>query len=186
MKIWQQIEASRSRSLKDRLFGFIRPRSGGTSGIRVGEHADWLIRLAGCCNPVPGDSILGFISSGHGLVIHNRSCPVLKERGPESERLIEAQWEKPKKKKRHAVRVIVRSINQPGILARVTTAIADGGTNISSAVATVNKPSGGELDLTVEIEDLNHLRKVMTAIKTVKGVKKVERYMEGMRKVEKK
>ncbi|MFQ5432461.1 MAG: RelA/SpoT family protein [Nitrospinota bacterium] len=182
---WQQIEASRSRSLKDRIFGFIRPRSGGTTGIRVGDHANLLIRLAGCCNPVPGDSILGFISSGHGMVIHNKACPVLKERNPESEQLVEAQWEKPKKKKRHAVRVLVKSINQPGILARVTTAIADGGTNISNAVATGNMVSGGELDLTVEIEDLNHLRKVIDAIKTVKGVKKVERYMEGMRKVEK-
>lgn len=186
VNIWQQIEASRSRSLKDRLFGFIRSKSGGTTGIRVGEHANLLIRLAGCCNPVPGDSILGFISSGHGLVIHNRSCPVLKERGPESERLIEAQWEKPKRKQKRAVRVIVQSINQPGILARVTTAIADGGTNISNAVATAHKVSGGELDLTVEIEDLDHLRKVMAAIKTVKGVKKVERYMEGMRKAEQK
>ena len=182
VKNWQQIEASRSRSLKDRIFGFIRPKRGGATGIRVGEHANLLIRLAGCCNPVPGDSILGFISSGHGLVIHNRSCLVLKERSPESEQLIQAQWAEQKKKQRYAVRVIVQSINQPGILARVTTVIANGGTNISNAVATANKASGGELDLTVEIYDLNHLRKVMTAIRTVKGVKKVERYMEGIRK----
>ena len=185
VKSWRQIEASRSKSLKDRIFGFIRPRSGGTTGIRVGDHANLLIRLAGCCNPLPGDSILGFISSGHGLVIHNRSCPVLKERHPESEQLIEAQWGEQKKKQKHAVRVIVQSIDQPGILARVTTAIADGGTNISNAVATAHKVSGGELDLTVEVEDVNHLQKVMGAIKTVKGVKKVARYMEGMRKGEK-
>ena len=186
IKNWQQIEASKSRSLKDRIFGFIRPKSGGATGIRVGDHANLLIRLAKCCNPLPGDSILGFISSGHGLVIHNKSCPVLKERHPESEQLIEAQWEEQKKKQKHAVRVIVQSINQPGILARVTTAIADGGTNISNAVATAHKASAGELDLTVEVEDVYHLRKVIDAIKTVKGVKKVARFMEGMRKAEKK
>lgn len=185
-KNWLQIEASRSMSLKDKIFGFIRPRSDGAIGIKVGDHAKMLIRLAGCCSPVPGDSILGFISRGHGLVIHNKSCPVLKERDPASEQLIETQWEKPKKRQTHPVRVLVSSLNQPGILARVTTVIAECRTNISNAVAKATSATDGELDLTVEIEDLNHLRKVMDAIRKVKGVKKVERFMEGVHRTAKK
>lgn len=185
VKEWQLVEDSRSKSLKERIYRFIRPRTDRV-GIRVGDDTNLLIRLAGCCSPVPGDSILGYVSSGHGMVIHNKSCPVLKERAPDPERLIEAQWEQSKKRQTHAVRVIVKSVNQPGLLARVTTVIAECRTNISNAVVSANDSTGGELDLTVEIEDLNHLQKVMSAIRMVKGVKKVERYMEGFHKVSRK
>lgn len=185
VKEWLQIEDSRSKSLKERIFRFIRPRTD-KIGIRVGDDTNLLIRLAGCCSPVPGDSILGFVSRGHGMVIHNKSCPVLKEREPDPERLVEAQWERQKKRQTHAVRVIVKSVNQPGLLARVSTVIAECRTNISNAVVSANDSTGGELDLTVEIEDLNHLQKVMSAIRKVKGVKKVERYMEGFHKTSRK
>ena len=179
-KEWQIVQDSRSRSLKDRISRFMRPRQKLDVGVRVQDMGNMMMRIAGCCNPVPGDSIFGYATKGHGLVIHNKSCPVLREIDPEPDRLIEAQWEKPKTGLTRPVRIIVYSVNKPGLLANVSTAIAECHTNISNAVIAPTDAGGGELDLTVEIEDLRQLRKVMDAVSKVPGVKKVERFMEGV------
>ncbi|GMT42531.1 MAG: GTP pyrophosphokinase [bacterium] len=178
---WKKIEAARSKSLKNRIFRFFWPWAAKNTGVRVGDSDKILIRLAGCCKPVPGDSIHGFVSRGHGLVIHQKLCPVLKELGPARERIIKAQWEKMKKKRTHPVRIKAYCLNKPGILATVSAAIASCRSNISNAIVTPTGRTGGELDLTIEIEDVNHLIKTMNAVKKVKGVKKVERFMEGVR-----
>lgn len=187
-KEWKKLESRKSKSLKSRIFRFIWPKTANKAGIgvRVGDSEKMLIRLAGCCNPVPGDSIAGFVSRGHGLVVHQKSCHALKELGLDRERVIEAQWEKSKKKRTHSVRIIAHCINKPGILASVSSAIAECHSNISNAIVTPTDSSGGELDLTIEIENLNHLRKVMDAVKKLKSVKKVERFMEGVHTASKK
>ena len=181
---WQKVESMRRGSL-GKIFGkFIGRKSQKNYGVRVGDINNMLIRFAGCCNPVPGDSILGYVSSGQGLVIHNRSCPILKRLEPDPERFIEAQWDITLKKHARPVRILAYSINKPGILASVSAAIASCNANISNAVVTPSDYKGGQLDLTVEIEDLEHLEKVIKAVKRVDGVKHVKRIMEEVKEAD--
>ena len=181
---WQKVESTRRRSLRGIFSKFIGRKSAENFGVRVGDFNNMLIRFAGCCNPVPGDSILGYVSSGQGLVIHNRSCPILKRLEPDSDRFIEAQWEISQKKHVRPVRILAYSVNKPGILASVSTAIAECKANISNAIITPSDYKGGQLDLTVEIEDLTHLEKVIKAVKRVEGVKFVKRIMEEVKETE--
>ena len=150
-------------------------------GVRVGDIHDMLIRFAGCCNPVPGDPILGYISAGHGLVIHAKSCPSLKSLEADPERLLEARWETAAKKQMRPVRILIKSLNRPGILARVSAAIAGCEANIASATVAATNPMEGDLDLTVEIEDLNHLQRVLEAVRGLDGIRSVERIMDARR-----
>jgi len=169
---WRKVEKNRKTLLKD------VPRE---TGVRVGNIHDTAIRFAGCCNPVPGDPILGYISAGHGLVIHNKSCPMIKVLESDPEKIIEARWETVTKKQLRPVRIMVYCMNQPGILARVSMAIAECQANISTATVAATDHMGGELDLTVEIEDLNHLQKIIEAVRKVGGVRSVERIMDASR-----
>ncbi|MBI5178455.1 MAG: bifunctional (p)ppGpp synthetase/guanosine-3',5'-bis(diphosphate) 3'-pyrophosphohydrolase [Nitrospinae bacterium] len=169
---WRKVEDTRRTYLKD------VPQE---TGVRVGNIHDMAIRFAGCCNPVPGDPILGYISAGHGLVIHNKSCPMIKVLESDPEKIVEARWEAVTTKQMRPVRILVYCLNQPGILARVTAAIADCGANISAANVSSTDHIGGEIDFTVEIEDLNHLQKIIEAIRTVDGVRSVERIMDASR-----
>ncbi len=150
-------------------------------GVRVGDIHDMLIRFAGCCNPVPGDPILGYISAGHGLVIHAKSCPSLKSLEADPERLVEARWETAAKKQLRPVRILIKSRNRPGILARVSAAIAGCEANIASATVTATSAMEGDLDLTVEIEDLNHLQRILETVRGLDGIRSVERIMDARR-----
>ncbi len=150
-------------------------------GVRVGDIHDMLIRFAGCCNPVPGDPILGYISAGHGLVIHAKSCPSLKSLEADPERLLEARWETAAKKQLRPVRILIKSLNRPGILARVSAAIAGCEANIASATVTATSAIEGDLDLTVEIEDLNHLQRILETVRGLDGIRSVERIMDARR-----
>ncbi|MBI3794053.1 MAG: bifunctional (p)ppGpp synthetase/guanosine-3',5'-bis(diphosphate) 3'-pyrophosphohydrolase [Nitrospinae bacterium] len=169
---WKTVEETRKTYLKD-----VQQET----GVRVGDLHDMMIRFAGCCNPVPGDPILGYVSAGHGLVIHNKSCPMIKVLESDPEKIIEARWETQVKKQMRPVRILIYCINKPGILANVSTSIAACEANISAATITPTSYMGGEIDLTVEILDLNHLQKIIEALRKVDGVKSVERIMDASR-----
>jgi GTP pyrophosphokinase len=169
---WKSVEETRKTFLKE-----VQQET----GVRVGDLHDMVIRFAGCCNPVPGDPILGYVSAGHGLVIHNKSCPMIKVLEADPEKIMEARWEIQAKKQMRPVRILVYCVNKPGILASVSTAIAECNANISTAAISATNYMGGELDLTVEIEDLNHLQKIIEAVRKVDGIKSVERIMDASR-----
>ncbi|MBI3581882.1 MAG: bifunctional (p)ppGpp synthetase/guanosine-3',5'-bis(diphosphate) 3'-pyrophosphohydrolase [Nitrospinae bacterium] len=169
---WKTIEERRKNYLMDLQ---------SDAGVKVGSMNDVMIRFAGCCNPVPGDPILGYLSAGHGLVIHNKSCPMIKVLESDPEKIVVARWDAQATKQLRPVRLLVYCLNQPGILARVSTSIAESNANISMASIAATSHMGGELDLTVEIEDLNHLQKIIEAIRRVGGVKSVERIMDASR-----
>lgn len=174
---WERVQTARRSSLKGFMQKLFWGRKDEKFGVRVGNISNMLIRFAGCCNPVPGDAILGYVSSGQGMVIHNKSCAILKRLEPDSEKFIDAQWDTEAKKHLHPVRILAYSLNRPGILASVSTAIANCNANIANAVISPTDSRGGELDITVEIEDLPHLERVLESVKKVDGVKYVKRIM---------
>ncbi|MBF0633790.1 MAG: bifunctional (p)ppGpp synthetase/guanosine-3',5'-bis(diphosphate) 3'-pyrophosphohydrolase [Nitrospinae bacterium] len=144
------------------------------AGVKIQDMDDMLIKFAHCCNPVPGDAIRGFISRGKGLVVHTADCPNALNLGLDSERFVEVEWDI-KSAGKHQVTISVVTEDKPGMLANVSAAIADNGSNITEASIAADQSNRGYIHLTIEIADLGQLRKIMGAVMRQPGVISVER-----------
>lgn len=142
---------------------------GGGKGIRIQGLENLMVRVSQCCQPVPGDKVVGYITRGRGVSIHRQDCPNVLNLAPE--RRVEIEWEAHGQR---LVRIIMEGMDRPGLLGDIARAVSDTGTNIESA--DMKGIEGGMRgQLVVEVEDLRHLRKVMRQVRRVKGVLAVER-----------
>ena len=156
-----------------RLAGFVRKViKGEDGGIRLNGIDDVLVRYAKCCNPLPGDDILGFITRGRGVTIHRRGCPKAFDTDPE--RRVEISWDS-KAKINRAVQLRVVTANRPGILATVGHTFSNMGINISEANCRAGDDGKAVNVFTFVCSDLNQLKGVMRALQKVQGVVAVER-----------
>jgi GTP pyrophosphokinase len=142
---------------------------GGEKGVQVKGARDLLMQLSRCCNPVPGDRILGYITRGRGLTIHSVDCPNLEALDYDRERLVEVEWDIATPSQ-HAVKIDVVAEDKTGVLANVSSAIAECHANISRAEIITREDRKAELDFVVEIVDTDHLNRVLKAIERVDGV----------------
>lgn len=141
-------------------------------GIRLSGIDDILVRYARCCNPLPGDEIMGFITRGRGITVHRRGCPKGFESDPD--RRVEISWDS-KAKINRPVQLKVVTANRPGILATVGSTFHGMNVNITEANCRAD-PDGRAVNMfTFEIGDLNQLKGVMRALTKVQGVVSVER-----------
>ena len=141
----------------------------GGKGIQVKGARDLLMQLSRCCSPVPGDKILGYVTRGRGLTIHAVDCPNLEALDYDRERLVEVEWDATSSE-RHSVKVAVIAEDKTGVLANVSSAIAECHANISRAEIITREDRKAELDFVVEIDDTLHLHRVLRAIERVGGV----------------
>ncbi|MCS6304072.1 MAG: bifunctional (p)ppGpp synthetase/guanosine-3',5'-bis(diphosphate) 3'-pyrophosphohydrolase [Nitrospira sp.] len=142
---------------------------GGEPGVQVKGGRDLLMQLSRCCNPVPGDKILGYITRGRGLTIHSLDCPNLGALDYDRERLVEVEWDTAMPSQ-HAVKIAVIAEDKPGMLANVSSAIAECKANISRAEIITREDRKAELDFVIEIADTAHLNNVLKTIERVGGV----------------
>lgn len=142
---------------------------GTEASVQVKGGRDLLMQLSRCCNPVPGDKILGYITRGRGLTIHSVDCPNLGALDYDRDRLVEVEWDTATPGQ-HAVNIAVIAEDKTGVLANVSSAIAESDANISRAEITTREDRKAELDFVVEIADTNHLGRVLKAIERVDGV----------------
>jgi GTP pyrophosphokinase len=142
------------------------------SAIKINGIDDVLVRYAKCCNPLPGDDILGFITRGRGVTIHRRGCPKAFDTDPE--RRIEIAWDSKARINRN-VQLRVVTANQPGILANVGQTFSAQGINISEANCRAGDDGRAVNLFTFVCSDLVQLKNVMKALQKVKGVVAVER-----------
>jgi len=162
----QEHKESRISSVINKLKG----RS--SSAVEVGGMEDIMIRYAKCCNPLPGDDIVGFITRGQGVTIHTADCHFAAESDPE--RRIDVTWAKGKSAAL-PVRLRVFCMDEKGILANMTLAITNAEANIVSAQIKSTVDKRGENIFELNVTDLTHLNKVVNSLMKVKGVMKVER-----------
>ncbi len=146
------------------------------NAVRVQGLDDIMVRFAKCCNPLPGDPVVGFISRGRGVTVHMANCPKVPEMDPE--RRIEVAWDTGKGATRPA-KVKVYSNDQKGVLASLSSAIAQCDANIIRANAYTTAAGRGVFSFEVEVRDLAHLKQLMDVARKVKGVQKVERVLFG-------
>lgn len=138
-------------------------------GVQVKGGRDLLMQLSRCCNPVPGDRILGYITRGRGLTIHSVDCPNLEALDYDRARLVEVEWDTAAPSL-HAVKVAVIAEDKTGVLANVSSAIAECKANISRAEIITREDRKAELDFIVEIADTAHLNRVLKTIERIDGV----------------
>ncbi|MGQ0810039.1 MAG: RelA/SpoT family protein [Nitrospiraceae bacterium] len=149
----------------------VKPASGKQDhkGVQVKGARDLLMQLSRCCNPVPGDRILGYITRGRGLTIHSVDCPNLEALDYDKDRLVEVDWDVATPST-HAVKVSVIAVDKTGVLANVSSSIAERHANISRAEISTREDRKAMLDFVIEIADTAHLAQVLKAIERVDGV----------------
>lgn len=148
-----------------------------TRGIQVQGVGDLLTRLARCCNPVPGDQIVGFITRGKGVTVHRKDCPsVVNEDEPE--RLVNVEWGR-MEHQTFPVTIRVEAWDREGLVRDVAAVVADEKVSITAASVTVHKDRTATLTATLEIASIDRLARVLAKIEGIRDVFSVTRDGSG-------
>ncbi len=134
------------------------------------------VSLANCCNPIPGDDIVGFISTGHGVKVHRKDCPNVAN---ETKRLLPVQWEENIEEKQYEVLLIIHSSDRNYLLSDIVTMVQQCNANLKHVDSGVDNNSlTATTKLTVRIKDANHLRTLISNLKKVRSVNEVIRAIQ--------
>ena len=147
----------------------------GEEKIKVRGFDDLLVFRAKCCNPIRGESIVGYITRGKGVSVHSATCRNVVNLLFDPERRIDVEWDKGGDPAPYVVRLAIQVEDRKGILAEVSAKVSGINTNIKNVEATSNGDRLGRINMTVEISDMKHLQKVVKSLKSVEGVLDVER-----------
>ena len=138
----------------------------GTEGVVVG--------YANCCHPIPGDDVMGYLSSGRGVVIHRNSCGNLINFRKQPEKWIAVSWEEDIDRD-FSSQIQVEALNKTGLLAEVAATIADSDSNIEQVAVVDRHEDGTVLTFLLQVKDRTHLARIMRNIKRMPGVLRVLR-----------
>jgi guanosine-3',5'-bis(diphosphate) 3'-pyrophosphohydrolase len=145
--------------------------------IRVRGIDDLLVYRAKCCNPIRGESIVGYVTRGKGVAVHSKMCPNVQNLMYDVERKIEVEWVRTAEDA-FPVRIVVHTDDRPGMLSGLTALLSDENTNIRSLQAkTELDQDGGVVEMTVEVRDKKQLEKLVAAMRRISGVRDVERLL---------
>lgn len=147
----------------------------GEDAIVVKGVDNLLTTRARCCNPLRGEDIIGYISLGKGIVVHNKRCKNVQQLMVNRDRIVDVEWAKNDNDEIQSIRLLVTTENRTGMLAGITNAIAEIKTAIRDASANVSRDDKGLIEVTVEVFDKKHLDRVVSSIGQVPGVIAVER-----------
>ncbi len=155
----------------ENLFRLVSTQKRGM-GVRVKGIDDVLIRFALCCHPLPGERVVGFITRGRGVTVHTFGCPTILESDPH--RKVEVSWEEDSQQLR-PVKIEVTCVDQPGLLAAISSAITSAEANIARAQIRTFTDQRALNTFEVMIKNSEHLKHVLQNITKVKGVFKAVR-----------
>jgi GTP pyrophosphokinase len=150
-----------------RMLGF------GEAPLIVKGHGDLLVYRAKCCNPIPGDEIVGYITRGRGVAVHTRACPNVQNLLYQTERRIAVEWGGANGAT-FPVQLTIRARDRAGLLAEITAVISGAGSNIHNLQSRPDR-SNARIDANLEIADRRQLETILVNIKKIPGVYGVER-----------
>jgi len=165
-----QAEGGRA-SLLEKLISRVRKKKP-RAGVLVKGLEDILIKFGKCCQPVPGDAIIGYITQGYGVTVHRASCVNALRMSPE--RQIEVEWST-ESADRYPVKIQILSYDRVGLLADVVSSISKFGANILNASSETKETQMVESFFTINVADKEHLEKILSAVKKVKHVQDARR-----------
>lgn len=163
---------SRPASALERIFQRAARASRSKVGVSVSGFDDILVRFAKCCEPLPGDRIVGFITRGRGVTVHYANCPQVMKSDPL--RTVQVFWDDAISAPRK-VTLLIHSEDQVGLLVQITKAISTSGSNINSAQIKTTGLGKATHQFEITIENAKQLAEVSRAIEKINGVIKVER-----------
>ncbi|MGM9928261.1 MAG: RelA/SpoT family protein [Bacillus sp. (in: firmicutes)] len=147
------------------------------SGVRVKGIDNLLIRLSRCCNPVPGDEIVGFITKGRGVSVHRRDCPNIVGEDAEA-RLIPVEWETTfNDRKAYNVEIEINGYDRRGLLNEVLQVVNEAKTDISAVSGKTDRNKMAMIHMSISIQNVSHLQKIVEKIKQIPDVYAVRRIM---------
>jgi GTP diphosphokinase / guanosine-3',5'-bis(diphosphate) 3'-diphosphatase len=150
-----------------RMLGF------GEAPLIVKGQDDLLVYRAKCCNPIPGDDIIGYITRGRGVAVHTRTCPNVQNLLYQTERRIAVEWGTPGEAK-FLVHLVVRAKDRAGLLADITAVFSNAGCNIHNLESRPDRLNA-QIDVNLEIIDRRQLESILASIRKITGVYGVDR-----------
>ncbi len=151
-----------------------RPKSKASHGILVKGESGLMVRLARCCNPLPGDVIVGYITRGRGVSVHRDDCPNILNNPEEYERMIEVNWDIPGDTL-YKVSIEISGSDRPNLLSDIMMVAADAKITVSSLNAKVHKNKTAVINMDIDIGNLSQLEHIMNKIRRVQDVFSVYR-----------
>jgi GTP pyrophosphokinase len=144
--------------------------------LKVKGADDVLLYRAKCCNPLPGEAIVGYITRGKGVAVHSVNCTNVQSLLYDAERRIEVEWAR-SAGEAFAVRMLVHTDDRPGVLNQLTSILAEEQSNIKNLEAGSDHTHGGlaVIDMTVEVKDKKQLERIVSAMRRASGVRDVQR-----------
>ncbi len=143
--------------------------------IRISGNERGVLSFGNCCNPLPGDRIFGYLSAGKGVVVHRRECPNAVELHKQADRCMDMGWDR-KVSGEYRAELRVEVTNRPGVMAEVSAAIAEAGSNIEHIGYTGQELLSGTLQLTLKVTSRKHLADVIRRLRRLKVVAGVARF----------
>lgn len=149
-----------------------------SNGIIVKDIENCLVRISRCCNPVPGDDIVGYITRGRGVSVHRSDCVnVVKNFVGEgqSDRMIEVEWEQQDRASAFLAQVLIIASNRSALLADITNYVNEMHISVSNLSARITKNNTAQINMTFEISGIDQLDKIIQRLRTINGVETVYR-----------
>jgi GTP pyrophosphokinase len=168
----KQDPAADQESIFNKLVGRVARKKRIKDGVLVKGVDDILIRFGKCCQPVPGDPIIGYITRGYGVTVHRTNCVNALQMTPE--RQIEVEWNQ-EANETYPVKIQIVSYDRVGLLADVVGNISKFGANILNASSETRENKMVDSYFTIGVEDTSHLERILSAVRKVKLVQDVKR-----------
>ncbi len=146
-------------------------------GVHVVGVDNLLIRFSRCCNPVPGDDIIGFVTRGRGVSVHRKDCPNVLSMVDEGNRMLEVEWEDTDNVS-YQVDIEVTGLDRRGLINEVMNAVVETKTDITAVSGRADRRRIATMNLTIAIRNVDHLRSVVERIKRVKDIYAVRRVIQ--------
>ncbi len=143
-------------------------------GITIKGVDNVLYHRANCCFPIPGDNLIGFVTRGRGVTIHRKDCPNLDRLAVDNARLVDVEW-KPEGEATSPVRLLIETIDKPGILASLSALISSVNVNISNITASSTEDEKAHITFILAVRDKSQLAALTRKIAQLEGVLKVSR-----------
>ncbi|TAL37115.1 MAG: bifunctional (p)ppGpp synthetase/guanosine-3',5'-bis(diphosphate) 3'-pyrophosphohydrolase [Spirochaetes bacterium] len=146
------------------------------SSLSIDGTSNVLIKLSQCCQPIPGDDVVGFITRGRGITVHKKNCPSLARLSIERERFINIVWEG--SGNTYPVKIAIHGIDRQNLLKDIADEIAACKTNILKFEASIVSKDSAEFKLILEVKSMGHLKEVVTRLKRIKNITNVYKLNE--------
>ncbi|MBQ3106932.1 MAG: bifunctional (p)ppGpp synthetase/guanosine-3',5'-bis(diphosphate) 3'-pyrophosphohydrolase [Eggerthellaceae bacterium] len=151
-----------------------------SNGVVVKGINDVLVRLSRCCNPVPGDKILGFVTRGRGVSVHRADCPNAQDLMKTPERFIEVSWESAAPKgTSYKVEVFIEALDRMNLLRDVTVVLSEMGANVLSCSSVSHRDGMVEMRFLFQVSDIAHIDVIQKKLRAIEGVFDARRMVPG-------